>query len=90
MRNDKGMGANRLGLKTEAIQLEGKRLSGGGGRLGGETFYLPVYAHSTSLENVAFWESRIKMSAQQRSVDGEFYLLKIKLLLLILRRFVLF
>ena len=31
MRNDKGMGANRLGLKTEAIQLEGKRLSGWGG-----------------------------------------------------------
>ena len=34
----KGMGANRLGLKTEAIQLEGKRLSGGGGVLGAKLF----------------------------------------------------
>ena len=39
MRNDKGMGANRLRLNTEARQLEGKRLSeGGGGVLGAKRF----------------------------------------------------
>ena len=63
MRNDKGMGANRLGLKTEAIQLEGKRPGGMGASWGRNVLV-------TSLRPLNFVGKRCILGKQNQDVGS--------------------